>query len=109
MVKVYFHDNKRARAIKRYVLESKRARSNLMAVKWIDVKEDMPLKKLLEIVASGVDVVLMDDKSPVARVVSMPQKVNKPRVPGLSAGKIWISPDFDDPLPDEFWLGNGIL
>jgi antitoxin (DNA-binding transcriptional repressor) of toxin-antitoxin stability system len=80
-----------------------------MAVKWIDVKEDMPLKKLLEIVASGVDVVLMENKSPVARVVSMPRKVNKPRVSGLSAGKIWISPDFDDPLPDEFWLGNGIL
>jgi len=26
-----------------------------------------------------------------------------------SAGKIWISPDFDDPLPDEFWLGEGII
>lgn len=79
-----------------------------MAVKWIDVKEDMPLKKLLELVASGVDVVLMENKSPVARVVSMPRKVNK-RVLGLHAGKMWISPDFDDPLPDSFWLGDGIL
>jgi len=77
-----------------------------MAVKWIDVKEDMPLKKLLELVASGVDVVLMENKSPVARVVSMPRKVNKPRVPGLHAGKMWISPDFDDPLPDSFWSGD---
>ena len=40
-----------------------------MAVKWIDVKEDIPLKKLLELVASGVDVVLMENKSPVARVL----------------------------------------
>jgi antitoxin (DNA-binding transcriptional repressor) of toxin-antitoxin stability system len=77
-----------------------------MAVKWIDVKEDMPLKKLLELVASGVDVVLMENKSPVARVVSVPHKVKTPRVMGLNAGKIWISPDFDDPLPDEFWMGE---
>ncbi len=28
------------------------------------------------------------------------------RIPGLHAGKIWISDDFDDPLPDEFWLGE---
>lgn len=79
-----------------------------MAVKWIDVKEDIPLKKLLELVASGVDVVLMEGKSPVARVVSMPQKVSK-RVLGLHAGKVWISPNFDDPLPDSFWLGDGLL
>ncbi|GMV33232.1 MAG: toxin-antitoxin (TA) system antitoxin [Chloroflexi bacterium] len=79
-----------------------------MAVKWIDVKEDIPLKKLLELVASGVDVVLMDDKFPVARMMPMPQKVNAPRALGLHAGKMWISPDFDAPLPDSFWLGEGI-
>jgi hypothetical protein len=28
------------------------------------------------------------------------------RIPGLNAGMIWISDDFDDPLPDEFWLGE---
>ena len=25
---------------------------------------------------------------------------------GLFEGKIWMSPDFDDPLPDSFWLGE---
>lgn len=80
-----------------------------METKWIDVTEDMPLKKLLELVSSGVDVVLTEDKSPVARLVSVQHKVNAPRVLGLHAGKIWISPDFDDPLPDSFWLGEGIL
>ena len=81
-----------------------------METRLIDVKkENMPLKKLLEIVATGLDVVLTEDKSPVARVVPVPHKVKKPRVPGLSQGKIWISPDFDDPLPDSFWLGEGIL
>jgi hypothetical protein len=29
-----------------------------------------------------------------------------PRVMGLHAGTIWMSADFTDPLPDEFWLGE---
>ena len=31
-----------------------------------------------------------------------PQK----RIAGLHRGEIWMSADFDDPLPDEFWLGE---
>ncbi|BAB77672.1 DUF2281 domain-containing protein [Anabaena sp. FACHB-709] len=32
-----------------------------------------------------------------------PQK----RVLGLNQGEIWMSDDFNEPLPDEFWLGEG--
>jgi hypothetical protein len=28
------------------------------------------------------------------------------RTPGLHQGEIWMSNDFNDPLPDEFWLGE---
>ena len=28
------------------------------------------------------------------------------RIPGLQQGKVWISDDFDDELPDEFWGGR---
>jgi hypothetical protein len=28
------------------------------------------------------------------------------RVAGLHNGSIWISPDFDAPLPDNFWTGE---
>jgi hypothetical protein len=28
------------------------------------------------------------------------------RVLGLHPGVIWMSDDFDDPLPDQFWLGK---
>ncbi len=28
------------------------------------------------------------------------------RVLGLNKGTIWVSDDFDDPLPDELWLGG---
>jgi len=30
----------------------------------------------------------------------------KERIPNLHPGAIWTSEDFDDPLPDEFWLGE---
>ena len=30
----------------------------------------------------------------------------KPRVFGQYRGQIWMSGDFNDPLPDEFWLGE---
>jgi len=29
-----------------------------------------------------------------------------PRVAGLNRGQIWVSEDFDAPLPNEFWLGE---
>ena len=78
-----------------------------METKLIDVKtEDVPLQKLLELIASGLDVVLTEGKSPVARVVAISPKVNTERILGLHTGKMWISPDFDNPLPDEFWLGE---
>ena len=28
------------------------------------------------------------------------------RIPGLQQGKVWVSDDFDDELPDEFWGGR---
>ena len=34
-----------------------------------------------------------------------PVSTRKLRTPGLSPGAIQLSDDFDDPLPDEFWLG----
>jgi hypothetical protein len=30
----------------------------------------------------------------------------KPRIAGLHSGQMIVSDDFDDPLPDEFWLGD---
>lgn len=28
------------------------------------------------------------------------------RVAGLHRGNVWMSEDFNEPLPDEFWLGE---
>lgn len=33
-------------------------------------------------------------------------KGSSARIPGLDAGSTWVSDDFDEPLPDSFWLGD---
>ncbi len=35
-----------------------------------------------------------------------PVRPEEPRSPGLHAGQWWIADDFDEPLPDSFWLGE---
>ncbi len=32
--------------------------------------------------------------------------LTQPRVAGLHRGMVWMAEDFDDPMPDEFWLGE---
>jgi antitoxin (DNA-binding transcriptional repressor) of toxin-antitoxin stability system len=62
------------------------------------------LNEALAIVASGREVLLTDGAKPRARLV--PCGGTGPRVPGLHAGAIQVGPDFDAPLPDDFWVGQ---
>ncbi len=80
-----------------------------MATKTINVHEPhIKLSELLALLAEGDEIVLTDGAKPVARVVPMDagKSLAQQRVPDLFAGAIWTSQDFDQPLPDEFWLGN---
>ena len=77
-----------------------------MTVQTIDLlKTPTDLKKLLFLVGKGEDVLLVEGAKPLARVVPMVSS-GAARVPGLHAGAIWTSDDFDAPLPDEFWTGE---
>ena len=76
-----------------------------METKSVDIKENTPLKKLLEFVSAGMEVVLTEGKVPVARIVPVAHGMGA-RVPGLHLGQIWMSNDFDAPLSDAFWLGE---
>lgn len=42
----------------------------------------------------------------LAQKYAQPKLTQKKRVLGLNRGKYWMSDDFNDPLPDEFWLGE---
>lgn len=61
----------------------------------IDLKDaQIHLRELVQRALSGVQVVLSEDDKPVAQIVPL-----KRRIPGLHAGEIWTSDDFDEPLP----------
>ncbi len=68
-------------------------------------KVEKQLAELLAIVENNGEVVIAQNGKPLARLESVtPQK--KKRIAGLNRGMIWTSEDFDEPLPDEFWLGK---
>ena len=58
------------------------------------------LSKLLVRVASGEEIIISKSGKPVAKLVSISNKVKR-RVPGSAKGKILIEKDFDSPLPEE--------
>ena len=68
------------------------------------------LSELVGKVNKGIEVLLTDGNTPLARLVpattSKPITSAQPRIAGLHAGAIWTSEDFDDPLPLEFWVGS---
>lgn len=66
---------------------------------------DLHLEELLTSSDPGDEIVLALDKKPELAFTSL-LPVPKERIPDLEHGKIWISDDFDDPLPDEFWMGT---
>lgn len=77
-----------------------------MVTRSVDIRElHQNLEALLIEVKSGIELVVMDDNLPVARLVP-PQVLSKKREPGLHRGSMQMADDFDAPLPDNFWLGD---
>jgi len=58
------------------------------------------LSRLLNRVATGEEITIAKAGRAVARLVPVTDAV-EPRTPGMDAGKIWISDDFDAPLPEQ--------
>ena len=72
----------------------------------IDINEAQ--KHLAELVSSaktGEEIILTKDNAPIARLTPLATAAMQ-RVPDLNAGSTWVSEDFDDPLPDNFWTGE---
>ncbi len=74
--------------------------------KTINVSEAQSrLSEILSLVAAGAEIILTEGEKPIARLVP-PESSITPRIAGLHSGAISTSDDFDQPLPDEFWLGT---
>ncbi len=63
------------------------------------------LPDLLASALDGNEVIITDDGKPLVRLVPI-ASAKKKRVAGLNRGTIWTSDDFDEPLPDEFWMNQ---
>ncbi len=80
-----------------------------MTTKTVDVNDArVRLAELLDEVAAGTEVILMEDNEPRARLVAIALDAEpvKQRIPNLHPGSMTMCDDFDDPLPDEFWTGE---
>lgn len=61
------------------------------------------LGEALEVIAGGGEVILTDGAVPRARLVPLQPTQ---RTAGLHPGAMTAAPDFDAPLPDDFWAGR---
>lgn len=76
-----------------------------MTVMKIDVQEaQSQLLKLLQLAIQGKDVMIVEKEVPLVRLVPVRTTTHR-RVAGLHRGAIRMTADFNDPLPDEFWVG----
>jgi antitoxin (DNA-binding transcriptional repressor) of toxin-antitoxin stability system len=76
-----------------------------MVTKKIDIHTSPSLQELVSQLHEGVEILIVDGDKTLA-TLRPTEEPPSPRVPGLHEGSIWMSDDFDDPLPDEFWLGE---
>jgi len=58
------------------------------------------LSALLARVEAGEEITIGRAGKPIAKIVPYDES-NEPRKPGCWKGQVWMSDDFDDPLPEE--------
>jgi prevent-host-death family protein len=65
------------------------------------------LSRLVEEAAAGEEIIIAKAGKPMVRLTPIKKK-NLEKTFGMLKGKIWISDDFDAPLPPEVLRGFGI-
>lgn len=65
---------------------------------------EVSMQTIIALTRNGDEIVLEENGEPLAKItpIEKPQ-VQKPRIAGLGKDTMWMSEDFDDELPDEFW------
>ena len=72
--------------------------------KTVNVNE-ISIQTVITSAKNGDEIVLEENGKPIAKItpiVEVQETQPKPRTAGLGKG-YWMSDDFDDELPDEFW------
>ena len=80
-----------------------------MESKTIDLQTALTsLEELLTLLENDTEILLVRGDTPLARISPITEEEKSSphiRIPDLHPGA-WMSDDFTDPLPDEFWLGE---
>ncbi len=66
------------------------------------------LSKLVEEAAAGDDIIIAKAGKPVARLTALDRKNRFGSSFGMFKGQIWVSEDFDAPLPDDVLRSFGV-
>lgn len=67
---------------------------------------EISIEIVIKSAKNGEEIVLEENGKPIAKITPIEeteQTEPKKRIFGLGKGKTWMSEDFDDELPDEFW------
>ncbi len=67
---------------------------------------EISIQTVIRLAKNGDEIVLEENGKPIAKITpiaEVEQVELKQRVAGLGKGTMWMSDDFDDELPDEFW------
>lgn len=71
--------------------------------KTVDLKE-VSIESVIALMRNGDEVIVEENGEPVAKITPIEKPKIKQRILGLGAEKgYFMSDDFDDELPDEFW------
>lgn len=65
---------------------------------------DISIEIVIKSAKNGEEIVLEENGKPIAKItpIEKPKELKK-RTAGLGKDTMWMSDDFDDELPDEFW------
>lgn len=63
------------------------------------------LQELLTLAMQGNEIVIAANQVPLVKLVPIRKRPQR-RVAGLHRGVLRMRDDFNEPLPDEFWLGK---
>ena len=66
---------------------------------------DISILTVIKHAKNGDEIVLEENGKPIAKITPIigTEQPKKKRTAGLGKGTMWMSDDFDDELPDEFW------
>ncbi len=61
------------------------------------------IQVIIELTKNGDEIIIEENGKALAKVTPLLKPEKKERILGLGSGDYFMSDDFDDELPDEFW------